>query len=140
MNRERRSVTLRLPDRPRRGEVDDQQLAARELVDAVGQLLKEAILVDESSETWWGDRLRAFSEAVLSLREDGVVTDDQALELLSLFLAQIGEAEVSKITSDLLDASLETVGRHMNSGFETSPRDEIPGTRMDVRAAFAWGG
>ena len=119
---------------------DDQQLAARELVDAVSQLLKEAILADESSETSWGDRLRVFSEAVLGLRQDGFVTDDQALELLSLFLAQIGETEVSKITSDLLDASLETVGRHINAGFETAPRNENPGTRMDVRAALAWSG
>lgn len=140
MNDQGQSLAPQLLGEPQSGRADEQQLGAHELVDAVGQLLKEAILDDESTESWWGDRLRVFSEAVLGLREDGVLTDDQALELLSLFLAPIGEAEVSKITSDLLDASLETVGRHIYTGLETAPRDESPGIRMDVRAALAWSG
>ncbi len=134
------SSALQSLGEPQSGHPEERQLAARELVEAVGQLLREAVLHDESTESWWGDRLRAFAEAVLGLREDGVVTDDQALELLTLFLGQIGEAEVSQITSDLLDASLETVGRHIYTGFETVPRDESRGSRMNVRAALAWSG
>ena len=122
---------------PRSGGVDDQQLAARELVDAVGQLFREAILADESSEAWWGDRLRVFAEGVLGLRDGGFITDDQALELLSLFLAQAGEAEASKITSDLLEASLETVGRHMKVGVESPRRGGDPAGRVDLRGALA---
>lgn len=105
---------------PQLGRVDGQQRAAGELVEAVGQLLKEAIVPDESSESWWGDRLRSFSEAAIGLREAGVLTDDQTLELLSLFIAHVGESEVSKMASDLLAASLGHVGRHINEGFESA--------------------
>ncbi|WP_420637324.1 hypothetical protein [Candidatus Palauibacter sp.] len=133
------SSALQFLGEPQSGRADEQQLAARELVDAVGQLLKEAILHDESTESWWGDRLRAFSEALMGLRDARVLTDDQALELLSLLLAQIGESEVSKITSDLLDAALGNVGRHVNAGLEFAP-DRKPTTRLDVRAAFVGSG
>ena len=132
-----RSMAPQSPGGLRLRRMAEQQVAARELVEAVGQLLREAILHDETSEPWWGDRLRSFSEAAMGLRDAGVLTDDQVLELLSLFLAHVGEAEVSRIASDLLDASLETVGRHINAGFETAPGAGIPGTRMGVRAALA---
>lgn len=139
MNEQERSGALRFLSEAQPERVEEQQLAANELVDAVGQLLTEAILHDESSESWWGDRLQTFSEAVMGLRDAGVLKDDQAVELLSLLLAQIGEAEVSRITSDLLDTALENVGRHINTGSE-SARGEKPATRMDVRAALAWSG
>ena len=136
MSEPKQSSDLRFLGEPRSGRADERQLAAREVVDAVGQLLKEAILHDESTESWWGDRLQAFSEALVGLRDARVLTDDQALELLSLLLAQIDETEVSKITSDLLVASLDTVGRHINAGFEFAPA-QTPTTHLDVRAAFA---
>lgn len=131
-----RSIGPQSPGGPQPGRLDEQQRTAGALVEAVGQLLKQAILHHEPSAPWWGDRLQSFSEAVMGLQDAGVLADDQALELLSLFLAHIGEAEASRMTWDLLDASLETVGRHINAAFETAPRAGIPGTRMDVRAAL----
>ena len=108
-----RPMAPQSPGGPQLRRMAEQQVTARELVEAVGQLLREAILHDETSEPWWGDRLRSFSEAAMGLRDAGVLTDDQVLELLSLFLSHVGEAEVSRITSDLLDSSLETVRRHL---------------------------
>lgn len=124
---------------PRSLRIDDQQRAAGELAGQVGQLLEQALLAADSSEPSLGDRMGAFAQAALRLRDEGVVTDDQVLELLSLFVAQLGEIEVSRMTSDLLDAAFETVVRHMNAGLRP-PKRAASGDPMDVRAAFAWSG
>ena len=120
MNAQVRSIAPQSPGARQPGRVSEHQQPARELVEAVGQLLGGTILPNETSEPWWGDRLRSFSEAALGLREAGILTDDQTLELLSLFLAHVGEAEVSKIASKLLDDSLETIARNVNAGFEAA--------------------
>ena len=123
-----RSATLESPGERQHGRVRGQQMAARELVDAVGQLLREAVLPGDS-EPWWGDRLRVFSEAAGGLVDAGALTDEQALELLYLLVAQIGEAEVNSVTSDLLDTAFENVGRPVSAGFGSAP-GEKPRTRI----------
>ena len=133
-----RSATLESPGERQHGRVRGQQMAAHELVDAVGQLLREAFLPSDS-EPWWGDRLRAFSETVGGLLDAGALTDEQALELLSLLIAQIGETEVSDVTSDILDTAFDNVGRPVSAGLDSAP-GEKPRTRIGERATFAWSG
>ena len=139
MNEHGRLDARRLAEDYLRQGGEDPPVDALEVVDAVGQLLKTSIRADQTPEWWYGDRLRVFLEAVVDLRERGVVTDEQAIELLSLFIAQESEAEVSTIIFDLLDASLKTVARHMNVGPEFAASGRRPAARMDVRAASTWG-
>lgn len=93
---------------PRPNPTHDQQAAAQELVGAVDRLFREAALGDEPADPSLDD-LPTFADALLDLTNRELLTDDQAHELLRLFIARVAEAEVVQVTSDLLVGSFDAV-------------------------------